>query len=278
MTDAAPGPGARIGVIGGSGLYELLDAATATEVDVPTPYGAPSGRIVVGDFAGTRVAFLARHGAGHSLPPHRVNHRANMWALASLGVTAVFASSAVGGLSDAAATGSFLVADQLLDRTRGRDDTFFDDEVQHLPFAEPYCPGLRAVLIDALAGLGDAFSPTATVAVIPGPRFSTRAESAQLAAAGADAVNMTQYPEAALAAELGIGYACLCFVTDADVGRPATGDEAVTAEIVFARLDAARPRIVAVLARAIAGLPADYAPRVLVSRDAVARILAQEPA
>lgn len=276
MTDTALPPAPRVAVIGGSGLYDLLDPSTSRAVDVRTPFGAPSAPIVVGEHSGATVAFLARHGTGHTIPPHRVDYRANVWALASLGVRAIIGTSAVGGISAGARTGDFLVADQLLDRTRGRADTYFDEEVQHLPFAEPFCPRLRAVLCEALRRTGDPFASSATIAVIPGPRFSTRAESAQLAAAGADAVNMTQYPEAALAAELGVGYATLSFVTDGDVGR-ADDEEAVTAEAVFARLDAARPRIRAIVAEAIRGIPADYTAQQRIPADAVARVLAKAP-
>lgn len=276
MTDISSRPAPRIAVIGGSGLYDLIDPADSREIEIRTPYGPPSAPIVVGEHAGTTVAFLARHGLGHTIPPHRVNFRANVWALASLGVRAVLATSAVGGLSRKAPTGDFLVADQLIDRTRGRADTFFDDEVQHLPFADPFCAQLRAILREALVHEGDRFAPSATIAVIPGPRFSTRAESANLVAAGADAVNMTQYPESALAAELGLGYATLSFVTDGDVGRP-EDEDAVTAGAVFARLDAARPRIRAIVASAIRRIPADYEPAKGIDAGAVARVLARAP-
>lgn len=259
-----------LGVIGGSGLYELLD--DPEPLTVPTPYGEPSDAVMRGRFAGRDVLFLARHGRGHRLPPQRVNYRANIWALASLGARAILGSSAVGGLSAAHPADTFVVPDQLIDRTRDRVDTYFDDtEVQHLAFADPFCPVLRQALIDALTTRGEAFTPTGTTVVIPGPRFSTRAESRAWRLVGADIVNMTQYPEAALAAEIGVGYASLSFVTDADVGHD-TDDESVTAEVVFARLSAAKPRITAVLAEAIAALPDDYTPRALVDPAASARV------
>lgn len=261
-----------VGIIGGSGLYELLD--DAEPVTVRTPFGAPSDAVMRGRFANREVVFLARHGRGHRIPPHRVNYRANIWALASLGAGAILGSSAVGGLSPAHPADTFVVPDQLIDRTRGRVDTYFDDsDVQHLAFADPFCPGLRGALIAALEARDERFASTGTTVVIAGPRFSTRAESRGWLTLGADIINMTQYPEAALAAELGVGYASLSFVTDADTGH-ADGDETVTAEIVFARLTGAKPRITAVLADAITRIPADYTPRALVDPAASARVLA----
>lgn len=276
---APPEATARIAVIGGSGLYELLDDPETA--NIPTPYGKTSSAIAVGRFAGTDVAFLARHGAGHGIPPGRVNYRANVWALATLGVRAIIASSAVGSLDAALRPDTFVVPDQLIDRTRDRDDTFFDGgEVQHLSFADPFCPGVRVALIAGLTAQGEAFAARGTTAVIAGPRFSTRAESRALQAMGADIVNMTQYPEAALAAELGIGYASLSFVTDMDAGveGATTADEtAVTADAVFRRLSEARGRVVAAIESAIRALPDDYAPRELISPEAVARVLARPP-
>jgi 5'-methylthioadenosine phosphorylase len=270
----------RIAVIGGSGLYELLEEPTT--ISVPTPYGATSAPLAVGRFGGVPIAFLARHGMAHGIPPHRVNYRANVWALARLGVRAIFASSAVGSLDAALPPDTFVVPDQLIDRTRARADTYFDAaDVQHLAFADPYCPQLRAALSAALAARGETFASTGTTAVVAGPRFSTRAESRMLRALGADIVNMTQYPEAALAAELGVGYASLSFVTDADAGpgdAATPGAQAVTADVVFERLAAAHDRIVAVLEAAVAGLPADYRPRALVPSEASGRVLALAPA
>jgi len=273
MTAADSRGPARVGIIGGSGLYELLEHPVP--VDVRTPYGAPSTPIAVGEFAGVPVAFLARHGAGHTIPPHRVNYRANVWALASLGVTAILGSSAVGSLTPDLPADTFVVPDQLIDRTRERADTYYEHDVQHLAFADPFDPGLRTVLADALAARGETFAPTGTTVVIAGPRFSTRAESAGWRALGADIVNMTQYPEAALAAELNVGYASLSFVTDADTGHR-QGDEAVTAEAVFRRLSAAKDRITGVLADAVSALPAEHHARALVDPAAVARVLAAD--
>jgi 5'-methylthioadenosine phosphorylase len=264
--------GPKIGVIGGSGLYTLLERSRPLEV--ATPYGSPSSPLSIGALGDVEVAFLPRHGTEHTIAPHRVNHRANLWALASVGVRAVFASSAVGSITPDLPADTFAVPDQLIDRTRGRADTYFDGaEVQHLAFADPFDPVMRAVLCAALLARGERFASTATTLVIPGPRFSTRAESRGWRLLGADILNMTQYPEAALAAELGLGYASLSFVTDADVGHH-PGDEAVTAGAVFARLTAARDRVTGTIADAVGRLPADFRPRQLIDPVAAARVLA----
>jgi len=273
----------RVGVIGGSGLYTLLEGAQTLEI--ATPFGEPSSLVTVGDFGGCTVAFVARHGTGHTVPPQRVNHRANLWALASLGVQAVIGSSAVGSITPDLPADTFVVPDQLIDRTGRRDDTYFDGthpdgthgdgaDVQHLAFADPFDPTVRTALCRALEARGERFAPLGTTLVIPGPRFSTRAESRGWRLLGADLLNMTQYPEAALAAELGIAYASLSFVTDADVGH-APGDDAVSADVVFARLTQARDRITGTIADAIARLPHELRARELVDRDATARLLAR---
>ncbi|TDP98511.1 MULTISPECIES: MTAP family purine nucleoside phosphorylase [unclassified Leifsonia] len=267
---------ADIAVIGGSGLYRLFDADADVEtVVVETPYGPPSGPIRIGEAAGRRVAFLARHGEDHALAPHRIPYRANIWALAALGVRAVVTSSAVGGLSDRARPGRFVVPDQLIDRTAGRPDSFFDqDDVQHLAAADPFDPMLRAAAVNALASLGEDAIPEGTSVVIQGPRFSTRAESAWFRAAGADIVNMTQYPEAVLAAELGLGLVTIAFVTDTDAGTAAgeTAD-AADAALVLERMAQAEPRIRAAIAATIAAVPDDYRPRALIPAEAIRRVL-----
>lgn len=266
----------RVGVIGGSGLYTLLDAPQT--IEVATPFGTPSSPVTIGDLGGQVVAFLARHGVDHTIPPQRVNHRANLWALASLGVRAAIGSAAVGSITPDLPADTFVVPDQLIDRTRGRMDTYFDGtspegtDVQHLTFADPFDPAVRSALCTALAERGERFSPTGTTLVIAGPRFSTRAESRAWRLLGADIVNMTQYPEAALAAELGIAYASLSFITDADVGH-APDDDAVSADVVFARLARARDRITGSIAEAIRQLPRDLHPRRLVDPAATARLL-----
>ncbi|WP_125613766.1 MTAP family purine nucleoside phosphorylase [Specibacter cremeus] len=278
-------PRVRLGIIGGTGLYRLPGARILETVGVDTPFGAPSSPVTVAELPGVGgsgpvVAFLARHGHGHTVAPQQINYRANLWALRSLGVAAVLGSSAVGALVATHRPGSFAVPDQFMDRTWGRADTFYDGTVpagvQHLPAAEPYCPRLRTLLHTALGRLGEDFRPAATVAVIKGPRFSTRAESAAMAGMGAHLVSMTAYPEPVLAAELNMGFATLAFVTDADTGHD--GSEPVTAELVLGRLAAAQPRILRVLA-AVAGMVDDgyRAPR-WIAAAAVAAVMNAAPA
>jgi 5'-methylthioadenosine phosphorylase len=273
---------APIGVIGGSGLYGLLDDGSGERVAVATPYGPASSEITLGTFAGRSVAFLPRHGAGHTVAPHLINYRANVWALASLGVRAIVTSSAVGGLSPTMPPGSFVLPDQIIDRTSGRRDTYYDaDSVQHVAFADPYCPRLRRVAISRLAEAGQTVVASGTTVVIQGPRFSTRAEAAWYRSAGGDIVNMTQYPEAVLAAELDIGLVNLSFVTDSDAGEArgadAPGDDDVNARLVFERMAAAQPRLLSMMGTIVAGIPDDYAPRELVSASAVAAVLSAAP-
>ncbi|MDQ6687888.1 MAG: S-methyl-5'-thioadenosine phosphorylase [Actinomycetota bacterium] len=202
----------RVAVIGGSGFYEFLD--DPRPATVATPYGDPSAPISVGTVAGRLVAFLPRHGRAHEYPPHRINYRANIWALRALGVRRVLAPCAVGALDAALLPGTVVVPDQLVDRTTSRVQTFMDQGAVHAPFADPYCPRLRLALLAA----DDAVVDGGTVVVVEGPRFSTRAESQSFAAAGWSLVNMTGQPEAALARELGLCYATLALVTDSDAG------------------------------------------------------------
>lgn len=238
---------ADVAVIGGTGFYSFLEAPD--EHIVETPYGDPSAPISVGTVAGRRVAFLPRHGAHHDYPPHRIPYRANLWALRSLGVRQVLAPCAVGGLREEVAPGDVVVPDQLVDRTSGRAGTFVETGAVHLPFADPYCPGVSAALLSAAP---DAQAGGAMV-VIDGPRFSTRAESRHYAAQGWTLINMTGAPEAALARELRMCYASIALVTDMDAGAE-TG-EGVGQEEVFALFRANLDRLRGVLATAVAGLP-----------------------
>ncbi|MGH9065672.1 MAG: S-methyl-5'-thioadenosine phosphorylase [Acidimicrobiales bacterium] len=247
---ALTGPRAEIGVIGGSGFYRFLE--DVSEVRVPTPYGAPSSPVALGRVEGRAVAFVARHGVDHTLAPHGVNYRANLWALRRLGVSRVVGPCAAGSLRADMRQGDLVVCDQLVDRTRGRADTFVDGPVvSHAAFADPYCPELGAVLAAAGEGLGLTVHRGATVVVVQGPRFSTRAESAWFRAAGWDLVNMTQYPEAALARELGICYAGLALVTDHDAGLGEDGVAPVTMaavlDVLAANVDKARRLLTAAI-------------------------------
>jgi 5'-methylthioadenosine phosphorylase len=262
---------ADIAVIGGSGLSRLFDTG-AEEVSVETPYGRVDATI--GEFSGRRAAFLPRHGAEHTVAPHLIAYRANIWAVASLGVRAILSSSAVGSLNPALEPGTLALPDQIIDRTSGRDATFFDrGEVHHLPAADPFDPILHVLALDALRSAGHEVRPSATVVVIDGPRFATRAESRWHAAMGGDLVNMTMAPEVFLAAELGIGTVNLAFVTDADAGAQTGDPDAASQSLVFERLAAAQPRIVAALATVAAAIPVDYrAPRAI-PNAAVAAVL-----
>ncbi len=223
-------------MIGGSGFYALLDGEDAEQVAISTPYGEPSDALAVGSVAGRMVAFLPRHGTGHTVPPHRINYRANLWALESLGVSRVIAPCAVGSLRADVDRGDIVVCDQVIDRTRGhRRDTYFDGpEVAHLSAPSPYCAELGAAAAVACTEAGLRTHRGGTVLVIDGPRFATIAESREFARTGAHVISMTQYPEVVLAQELGMCYAGLGLVTDHDAGvdrdRPS---EAVTQEEVL---------------------------------------------
>lgn len=246
---------ARVGVIGGSGLYELVEVHD--QVRPETPYGPTSDVISLAEVGGCEVAFLPRHGRRHTLPPHRVPYRANLWALRELGVERVLGPCAVGSLRGDHAPGDVVVCDGLVDRTHGRADTYFDGpEVAHLSAADPYCPELAELCAGAAAAEGMRVHRGGVIVVIQGPRFSTRAESRWFAAAGWSVVGMTQYPEVVLARELGLCYATLALVTDYDSGleddravSPVTQEQVLA---VFARnLGALR----AALLRAVADVP-----------------------
>ena len=247
--------GAEIGIIGGSGFYRFLEGAQEVEVD--TPYGAPSSPLAVGTVGNRSVAFLARHGTKHQFAPHAVNYRANMWALRHIGVRRVIGPCACGSLDPGIDPGDVVVLDQLVDRTWGRADTFVDGPaVDHVSFADPYCPELSGVLADTAEKTGG-WPPgrvhrRGTVVVVQGPRFSTRAESRWYSSAGIDVINMTQYPEAYLARELGLCYAGLALVTDRDVGveghpevEPVTMEAAM--EVLAANVEHARSLLAAAI-------------------------------
>ena len=238
---------ADVAVIGGTGFYSFLD--DPEEVAVDTPYGAPSASVSVGTVAGRRVAFLPRHGPHHEYPPHAIPFRANLWALRSLGVRQVLAPCAVGGLSEAVAPGDLVVPDQLVDRTFRRVPSYVETGATHLPFADPYCPGVSAALVSAAPDV----KAGGAMVVIEGPRFSTRAESRHYAAEGWTLINMTGAPEAALAREMRLCYASLALVTDMDAG--AESGEGVGQEEVFALFRANLDRLRGLLTQAIEHLP-----------------------
>ncbi len=241
---------AEVAVIGGSGFYSFLRGAK--QLPVSTPYGEPSAPISVGDVATAagerRVAFVPRHGLHHERPPHGINYRANLWALRSLGVRQVLAPCAVGGLRAEVAPGDIVVPDQLVDRTQGRVRSFVESGGTHVPFADPYCGRLGATL-----GEDSEVQRGATMVVIEGPRFSTRAESQSYAAMGWSLINMTGLPEAALARELRMCYAAVALVTDMDAGVEA--GEGVGQAEVFATFERNIERVKGLLARTIGRLP-----------------------
>ena len=245
--------GAEIGVIGGSGLYTLLEGAHETTVH--TPYGPPSDHVVVGDMAGRRVAFLPRHGRNHGLPPHRIPYRANLWALRSLGVRQVLAPCAVGSLDARVPAGTLVIPDQLVDRTSGRPQTFYDEGAVHVAFADPYCPTGRAVVVSSAGRAGWEVDDGGTMVVVEGPRFSTRAESEWFAAQGWSIVNMTGHPEAVLARELALCYTAIAVVTDLDAG--VTGAGGVTQEEVFRVFAGSTTRLRALLHDVVHALPTE---------------------
>ncbi|MEO3850370.1 S-methyl-5'-thioadenosine phosphorylase [Streptomyces sp. B8F3] len=252
---------AEIGVIGGSGFYSFLD--DVTEIAVDTPYGPPSDSLFLGEIAGRRVAFLPRHGRKHHLPPHRINYRANLWALRSLGVRQVLGPCAVGGLRPEHGPGTLLVPDQMVDRTKSRAQTYYDGEqlpdgttpnVVHVSLADPYCPTGRGAALKAAHESGWEAVDGGTLVVIEGPRFSTRAESVWHQAQGWAVVGMTGHPEAVLARELELCYTSMTLVTDLDAGAE-TG-EGVSHEEVLEVFAANVGRLRDVLFDAMGRLPA----------------------
>jgi len=243
-----------LAVIGGSGLYNFSGLEDAARHRVDTPYGPASGDVVIGAFAGRRIAFLARHGESHALPPHRVNYRANVWALHSLGVRRVIGVNAVGGIRGDMGPQAVVVPDQLIDYTHGRYTSFCDVDgaaVKHVDFSEPYTESLRVQLLAAARAAGVAVINGGCYGATQGPRLETRAEIARMKRDGCDLVGMTGMPEAVLARELELEYACLALVANFAAG---CGDEKeISIEEIFAHLAAATaevPRILAELLRA----------------------------
>jgi 5'-methylthioadenosine phosphorylase len=206
-----------IGIFGGSGFYRFLE--DVEDVPLATPYGPHSAPVRVGRLEDVEVAFMPRHGDEHKLPPHRINYRANVWAMKEVGVRRIIGPCAVGSLKPELEPGTFVICDQFIDFTGARESTFYDGpQTTHVSAADPYCAELRGILAEAAREEGIPVAEGGTVVVIEGPRFSTRAESRWFSANGFDVVNMTQYPEAWLARELELCYANVSLVTDYDVG------------------------------------------------------------
>ncbi len=248
---------ADIGVFGGSGFYSLL--SDAREVTIETPYGAPSDKLAIGEIAGKRVAFLPRHGKSHQYPPQSINYRANLWAMKELGVTRIIGPTACGSLKAEVKPGDMVVADQIVDRTSGRKDTFYDGPITtHVSFADPYCPQLRPLAVDALRAAGVTTHERGTVVVIQGPRFSTRAESKWFSGLGWEVINMTQYPEAYLARELEICYVNISLITDYDVGLEGqAGVEPVSHAEVMKVFSSNNERVKQAIFKIVEAIPAE---------------------
>jgi 5'-methylthioadenosine phosphorylase len=245
---------AEFGVFGGSGFYSFLD--DVEEVKVDTPYGAPSAPLMVGEIEGRRVAFLARHGPKHHLPPHKVSYRANVWAMKELGVSRIVGPCAAGSLQPAVKPGHFVICDQLVERTWGRQDTFYEGpETTHIGFADPYCPTMREAAVNQGRDLGIELHERGTVVVVQGPRFSTRAESDFFRGQGWEVINMTQYPESVLARELEICYLNVSLITDYDVGVEGEDVEPVSHERVIQVFSENISKLRDLLFRVIPALP-----------------------
>jgi 5'-methylthioinosine phosphorylase len=237
-------PTIDLAVIGGSGLYQFPGLENVSRRALETPYGPASGEVVLGGFAGKRLAFLARHGESHTLAPHRVNYRANLWALHALGARRVIGVNAVGGIRADMGPRTLVVPDQLIDYTHGRITSFCDAEgveVRHIDFSEPYTASLRRALLDAAGRAGIAVIDGGCYGATQGPRLETRAEIARMKRDGCDLVGMTGMPEAALARELELDYACLALVANFAAG---CGDEAeISIDEIFAHLAAATAQV-----------------------------------
>ena len=258
------GTAAEIGIFGGTGIYDSGLLEDAEQVDVDTPYGRPSDSVTVGSYNGRRVAFMPRHGRGHTIAPHMINYRANVWAMKSLGVTRILSPSAVGSLREEIRPGDLASPDQFIDFTRTRTGTFGGGEgeggekggrVVHISVADPFCPELRRTVAGAASRAGARIRDGCTYACIEGPRFSTRAESRMFRGLGADIIGMTLVPECQLAREAQVCYASVSSVTDYDVWA----DRPVTAKEVLATLSANVEKTRAVLAEAIGSVPAERA-------------------
>ena len=242
-----------IGIIGGSGLNQIAELVTPRRVAMVTPYGEPSAELTVGNLHGTEVVFLARHGDGHTIAPHRINYRANIQALHAQGVREVIAVATVGGIRDELAPGTLVVPDQIIDYTYGRESTFFDgvaQPLQHIDFTRPFHGAMRGRLLQAGVASGESLRDGGVYGATQGPRLETAAEIDRMARDGADVVGMTGMPEAALAREMGLDYAMLCVVVNAAAGRGSNADGVAMAEIT-AVAEAAMRRVAIILAHVV---------------------------
>lgn len=244
----------ELAIIGGTGLYRLANLAQAELIERQTPYGQPSGPVRVGLLNGRRVAFLARHGEKHSIPPHRINYRANVWLLRELGASRILAVSAVGGAGEGCGPRALVLPDQLIDYTWGRIGTYCDEagsEVQHIDLTDPYSPKLRRAVLAAASEAGLDILDGGCLGVTQGPRLETRAEVRKLVRDGCDLVGMTSMPEAALARELGVDYACLAIVANWAAGRDPENRE-ITMDEVLGNLASVTERLPALISALLA--------------------------
>jgi 5'-methylthioadenosine phosphorylase len=226
---------AKIGIIGGTGLYKMEEMTRVEEVKISTPFGEPSDSIILGNLEGVRVAFLPRHGKGHRISPSELPAKANIYALKLLGVQRIVSVTVVGSLKEEIKPLDLVIPDQLIDRTQGRDSTFFTNGiVAHIAFAEPFCPVLSQVLFEATTKTGAKVHKGGVHLAMEGPQFSTRAESQLYRSWGADIISMTALPEAKLAREAEICYATLAMVTDLDCWHPSY--ESVTTEMILSNM------------------------------------------
>jgi len=242
-----------IGIIGGSGLYEMQELEKIEHIGVSTPFGDPSDQILKGELGGTTLMFLPRHGRGHRVAPHRINFRANLFALKRLGVEQIISVSAVGSLKENLHPGDLVLIDQFIDRTRSRPSSFFEDQnlVAHVEFADPIDLGLQEALHAAAGEVGAKVHKGGTYVCIEGPQFSTRAESRLFRSWGADVVGMTNVTEARLAREAEIPYATLAMVTDYDCWHETEQDVTIdnVLQVLRQNVETARRIIAAVVAR-----------------------------
>jgi len=249
-------PQAKIAVIGGSGLYDIEGMENTEEVDINTPFGKPSDKLVVGKLGGVGIAFLPRHGRGHRIMPTEVPYRANIYALKSIGVERLIGINSVGSLNEKYRPNDLLIPDQLIDRTRQRANTFFGEGiVAHIPFGQPFCPSLSQLVYRSAKDAGASAHKGGTYVVMEGPAFSTKAESMLYRAWGADVIGMTALPEAKLAREAEMCYAVIACVTDYDCWRH--GHDAVTAEMIITRLRQNIDTAKKIIRLAVARVPAE---------------------
>jgi 5'-methylthioadenosine phosphorylase len=244
----------QIGIIGGSGLYDMADVTDRREVTIQTPFGDPSGPFLLGTLRGKRVAFLARHGAGHRLSPSELNFRANIFGMKTLGVEYILSASAVGSLKEEYRPLDIVIPDQFIDRTKGRVSTFFGGGlVAHVGFAHPFCPRLSGIARESGKGSGATLHSGGTYVCMEGPQFSTLAESKLYRSWGADIIGMTNLQEAKLAREAEICYTTIALVTDYDCWHP--DHDSVTVEMIIANLTQNAKTAQRIIAAAVERLP-----------------------